>query len=378
MNLNSYIGGKLNVLENKLCQPMKILTLLLSLLIYNTLYSQFSSLDVLLSYDYIESSNWGSGWLNGTPTSGNYPNLSVSTPNSTMMFGAGNDDFEFDLYNLPNVSVDPTKDHYFQMRLAASDQSNFFGMMSAGLDTNDYIIIQLSTDGGTTYNDEIKITGNNNATWDYNTTGFVLAMAGNGLSTFTPAGGGDRTTLGDGWSDIGLYIGMGVTDIALRVYVQVNNLGEDWWLDDFELWEVYNDPLPVELSYFEGEAFPQHNYIEWKTESENNSSHFILEKSLNGESWEEITTLPAAGNSTEKITYSWVDLDLNNISYYRLIQYDIDGLYDMFGPIVIQREIKEKEIIKCFNLMGQEVDILRAKGVIIIIYDDGTSIKTVR
>ena len=357
---------------------MKTLALSVSLLIYNTLYSQFSSLDVLLSYDYIESSNWGSGWLNSTPTSGNYPNLSVSAPNSTMIFGAGSNAFEFDWYNLPNVNVDPTKDHYFQMRLAASDQSNFFGLMDAGLDTNDYIIIQLSTDGGVTYNDEIKITGNNNATWDYNTTGFVLAMAGNGLSTFTPAGGGDRTTLGDGWSDIGLYIGMGVTDIALRVYVQVNNLGEDWWLDDFELWEIYDDPLPIELSYFEGEAFSQHNYIEWQTESENNSSHFLLEKSLDGETWEEIANIAAAGNSTQDITYSWIDQDLNDISYYRLIQYDIDGLYDIFGPIAIQREIKEKRIIKCFNLMGQEVDILRAKGVVIIIYDDGTSIKTVR
>ena len=357
---------------------MKTLALLVSLLIYNTLYSQFSSLDVLLSYDYIESSNWGSGWMNGTPTSGNYPNLSVSAPNSTMIFGAGSNAFEFDWYNLPNVNVDPNKDHYFQMRLAASDQSNFFGLMDAGLDTNDYIIIQLSTDGGVTYNDEIKITGNNNATWDYNTTGFVLAIAGSGLSTFTPAGGGDRTTLGDGWSDIGLYIGMGVTDIALRVYVQVNNLGEDWWLDDFELWEVYDDPLPVELEHFEGEAFPQYNYIEWKTQSEFNSSHFSLEKSLDGETWEEIANISASGNSTQDITYSWIDQDLNDISYYRLIQHDIDGLYDIFGPIAIQREIKEKRIVKCFNLMGQEVDILRAKGVIIIIYDDGTSIKTVR
>ena len=137
---------------------MKTLALLVSLLIYNTLYSQFSSLDVLLSYDYIESSNWGSGWMNGTPTSGNYPNLSVSAPNSTMIFGAGSNAFESDWYNLPNVNVDPNKDHYFQMRLAASDQSNFFGLMDAGLDTNDYIIIQLSTDGGITYNDEIKIT----------------------------------------------------------------------------------------------------------------------------------------------------------------------------------------------------------------------------
>jgi len=49
----------------------------------------------------------------------------------------------------------------------------------------------------------------------------------------------------------------------------------------------------------------------------------------------------------------------------------------MFGPIASQRTIKERKMVKCFNLMGQEVDIVKAKGIIIIIYDDGTLIKTV-
>ena len=105
--------------------------------------------------------------MNGTPTSGNYPNLSVSAPNSTMVFGAGSNAFESDWYNLPNVNVDPNKDHYFQMRLAASDQSNFFGLMDAGLDTNDYIIIQLSTDG-TTYKTVQTYTPTNDLTTFYN------------------------------------------------------------------------------------------------------------------------------------------------------------------------------------------------------------------
>ena len=353
--------------------------LLVILLIYNTSYTQSNPLDVLVAYDYIETSNWGgSDWINDIPTSGNYSNLSVSSPNSTMMFGAGSNAFEFNWYNLPNITVDPIKDHYFQMRLAASNQSNFFGFLGAGLDTNDYIIIQLSTDGGITYNDEIKITGNNNAIWDYNTSGFILSIAGNGLSTFTPVDGGDRTTLGDGWSDIGLYIGMGVTDIALRIYVQVNNLGEDWWLDDFELWEVNNNPLPVELSYFEGTAFPDYNYIEWQTYSEHNSSHFLLEKSLNGETWDTLSITPASGNSAETINYSQLDDNIDNIIYYRLTQFDIDGEFEMFGPIVIQRNITKKTPTKYINTMGQEIDPINAKGLIITVYSDGSIIKTIK
>jgi len=137
-------------------------------------------------------------------------------------------------------------------------------------------------------------------------------------------------------------------------------------------------PLPVELSQFEGIKYTMFNLINWTTESENNSSYFDLESSIDGENWKVITTSPAAGNSNEKINYSYIDNNLSEIVYYRLQQFDIDGKYETFGPIVITRDVKNKQIIGYINLLGQKVDPKYTTGVIIEVYEDGTMIKKIR
>jgi hypothetical protein len=137
-------------------------------------------------------------------------------------------------------------------------------------------------------------------------------------------------------------------------------------------------PLPVELSQFEGIEYTMFNLIKWTTESENNSSHFDLESSNDGENWKTITTKSAAGNSNEQIRYSYIDNDLSEVVYYRLQQFDIDGKSETFGPILITRDVTDKKIIGYINLLGQKVDPKYTTGVIIEIYDDGTMIKKIR
>jgi hypothetical protein len=137
-------------------------------------------------------------------------------------------------------------------------------------------------------------------------------------------------------------------------------------------------PLPVELSQFDALPYPQWNVVKWTTASENNSSHFDLESSTDGENWRKITTKYAAGNSTEEIKYSYIDYNLNPVTYYRLQQFDIDGKFETYGPILVTKTITEKKIVKYINLMGQEVNPDNTTGVIIEIYDDGTMKKMIR
>jgi hypothetical protein len=136
--------------------------------------------------------------------------------------------------------------------------------------------------------------------------------------------------------------------------------------------------LPVELTQFEGLPYQQWNVIKWSTDSEQNSSHFDLESSIDGENWRKITTIPSAGNSTEELKYSYIDNNLNSIVYYRLQQFDIDGKFETYGPIVITRDSTNKKIVKYINLMGQEVKPENVHGIIIEIYDDGTMRKMIR
>ena len=136
--------------------------------------------------------------------------------------------------------------------------------------------------------------------------------------------------------------------------------------------------LPVELTQFDGLPYQQWNVIKWSTDSEQNSSHFDLESSVNGENWKKITTIPSAGNSTEELKYSYIDYNLNELTYYRLQQFDIDGKFETYGPIVITRDSTNKKIVKYINLMGQEVKPENVHGIIIEIYDDGTMRKMIR
>ena len=136
-------------------------------------------------------------------------------------------------------------------------------------------------------------------------------------------------------------------------------------------------PLPVVLTQFEASPYPQWNVIKWTTASEQNSDYFSLESSVDGEMWREIAKRPSAGNSTEEIKYSWIDYTQKELTYYRLIQYDIDGKYETYGPIVVSKTIN-KTIVKYVNLMGQEVNPLTTIGLVIEVYSDGSTKKLIR
>lgn len=129
--------------------------------------------------------------------------------------------------------------------------------------------------------------------------------------------------------------------------------------------------LPVELLYLEGKIVEEKNKIYWATATEHNSSHFIIEKSVNGLTWDEIGQVPASINSTQKIDYEFYDLEVSPVyNYYRLQQVDIDGLQKEYGPILINNKSSIKIISKRINLAGQEVSE-SATGIIIEIYEDG-------
>ena len=136
-------------------------------------------------------------------------------------------------------------------------------------------------------------------------------------------------------------------------------------------------PLPVELLYFTADKHATYNMVHWATASENNSSHFILERSTDGLEWRTIETVASAGNSTEKLTYNIIDATHPaTLNYYRLLQHDIDGQFATYGPIAIDNN-KTNRIIRTVNLMGQEVDA-NTKGICIEIYEDGTMKKVLR
>ena len=85
------------------------------------------------------------------------------------------------------------------------------------------------------------------------------------------------------------------------------------------------------------------------------------------------------GNSTEYVEYIAWDCNFQNIiNYYQLVQYDIDGRFEIFDPIAIDNRTTEQRIIKYINLMGQEVNPQTTRGLIIVVFEDGSSTQYIK
>jgi hypothetical protein len=84
--------------------------------------------------------------------------------------------------------------------------------------------------------------------------------------------------------------------------------------------------LPVELLSFTAEPRADVVNLNWTTLNEQNSEFFQVQRSENGEKFETIGQLAAAGNSTTVRDYAFTDASpLDGTAYYRLRQTDIDG-----------------------------------------------------
>lgn len=114
-------------------------------------------------------------------------------------------------------------------------------------------------------------------------------------------------------------------------------------------------PLPVELLDFSASLQDKGTMLKWSTASENNSLKFDLYKSSNGNTWGMLSEIPAGGFSTSELTYKYFDTRISSgYSYYKLIQIDIDGKEDVYGPVYIYRNVFSEP--RKYNLMGQEVN----------------------
>lgn len=86
-----------------------------------------------------------------------------------------------------------------------------------------------------------------------------------------------------------------------------------------------NITLPLNFISFNAKCEGSKTLLSWKTAQEQNSSHFNIERSADGTTWNVIGTLPAATNSAAERSYAFADNNsLQNI-YYRIAEYDLDG-----------------------------------------------------
>ena len=96
--------------------------------------------------------------------------------------------------------------------------------------------------------------------------------------------------------------------------------------------------LPIVLTGFSAVLNNDHGVtLDWNTQEEVNFSHFIIERSADGETWAEIGTVEAKGNSQVETAYTYVDgQPLSGTNFYRLTEVNLDNSY-IYSPVVVVR-----------------------------------------
>ncbi|MEO0473825.1 MAG: T9SS type A sorting domain-containing protein, partial [Bacteroidota bacterium] len=100
--------------------------------------------------------------------------------------------------------------------------------------------------------------------------------------------------------------------------------GDDWVI----LITNPGSSFPVELSLFEASVQGNEVLLEWQTEREQNSSHFEIERSLDGQAFSQLGQITAAGFSASTQQYQFTDPEpRTGRLFYRLKMVDLDGSF---------------------------------------------------
>jgi hypothetical protein len=100
------------------------------------------------------------------------------------------------------------------------------------------------------------------------------------------------------------------------------------------------NPLPIELIYFSAELNTnKHVVLNWETATELNNDYFTIEKSKDAVNFTALDVVDAAGNSSVRKKYTYVDQNpYDEVSYYRLKQTDFDLTYSYSDIITIKNK----------------------------------------
>ena len=113
--------------------------------------------------------------------------------------------------------------------------------------------------------------------------------------------------------------------------------------------QANNTSLPIQLMSFGATLMDKEVKVQWQTTTEINSAFFVVEKSLDGSSWQTIGTIKAAGQSTIPLFYQLYDAHpVEGINYYRLKLLDVDSHFSYSGIASIRYHIASASPISVY------------------------------
>lgn len=116
-------------------------------------------------------------------------------------------------------------------------------------------------------------------------------------------------------------------------------------------------PLPVTLTSFNCTSESGLITLDWTTASEFNNEHFLVEKSSDGENFQQLTMVPGKGTSLYSSQYLVADYKPNpGYNYYRLTQVNTDGSSKLLQTTVCENPTFNEDVrVRVFDISGREL-----------------------
>jgi len=116
--------------------------------------------------------------------------------------------------------------------------------------------------------------------------------------------------------------------------------------------------LEIVLSAFDG-RFDERNdrvFIDWKTEYEQGTDHFVLERSVDGATYAKIGEVVAQGTDNLGSEYTFIDRDLETSSthYYRLAEVENNGVVN-YSEIIFVKTPRQTETFKVYPNPARDI-----------------------
>jgi hypothetical protein len=100
--------------------------------------------------------------------------------------------------------------------------------------------------------------------------------------------------------------------------------------------------------------------LTWKTTNEYNTSHFVVERSINAQQFAEIGTVTASGNGAPEANYTFDDQEVELLNseqvYYRLKMFDRNGVYRYSNVVRVNLPGLQNDVSISPNPVGSEVN----------------------
>ena len=175
------------------------------------------------------------------------------------------------------------------------------------------------------------------------------------------------------------FYATGTATLNAGTYRYVANIADDANFDAAFIYKQCGSILPLHLLSFDGQKQNNNVNLHWLTSNEINTSHFNVQRSSNGTTFNSIGRVEARNTTGSNNSYSLTDASpINGINYYRLQMVDIDDK-TTYSPIIKivfagknELQVFPNPAVNFISLSG-----LEGKGIIKIIAADGRLVKQI-